>query len=47
MMSGFAMDIGRAEPDGGLIEVHTTATPPVLPVLGWVDFGVAERAATG
>jgi len=34
MMSGFAVDITLAVPDGALVEVDAEATPPVLRVLG-------------
>jgi uncharacterized protein len=34
MMSGFAVDITQAIPDGALVEVDAEATPPVLRVLG-------------
>ncbi|MBW4091801.1 MAG: DUF126 domain-containing protein [Proteobacteria bacterium] len=30
MMSGFAVDITKAVPDGALVELDPTATPPVL-----------------
>jgi predicted aconitase with swiveling domain len=33
MMSGFAVDITRAVPDGAEIELDTAATPPVLRIL--------------
>jgi hypothetical protein len=33
MMSGFAVDITRAVPDGALVEVDAEATPPVLRVI--------------
>jgi hypothetical protein len=52
MMSGFAVDITRAVPDGALVEVDTRAAPPVLRVLaaanaGPDDFRVAVAPATG
>jgi hypothetical protein len=34
MMSGFAVDITGAVPDGALVEVDAEGTPPVLRVLG-------------
>jgi predicted aconitase with swiveling domain len=34
MMSGFAVDITRAVPDGAMVEVDAEAVPPVLRVLG-------------
>jgi hypothetical protein len=34
MMSGFAVDITQAVPDGALVEVDAEAMPPVLRVLG-------------
>ncbi|MBW4025729.1 MAG: hypothetical protein HIU92_21915 [Proteobacteria bacterium] len=30
MMSGFAVDITQAVPDGALVEIDPTATPPML-----------------
>lgn len=34
MMSGFAVDITRAVPDGALVELDPTGTPPLLRILG-------------
>ncbi len=34
MMSGFAVDITRAVPDGALVEVNSDADPPELRLLG-------------
>ena len=47
MMSGFAVDITCAVPDGALVEVDAEAVPPVLRILGQADFEVAVRSATG
>ena len=47
MMSGFAVDITRAVPDGALVEVDTETAPPLLRVLDRADFDFAERSATG
>jgi predicted aconitase with swiveling domain len=33
LMSGFAEDVTAAVPDGALIELDPTATPPVLRIL--------------
>lgn len=34
MMSGFAVDITRAVPDGAMVEVDPTGNPPALRILG-------------
>lgn len=41
MMSGFAGDITQAVPDGALVELDPTATPPVLRVLAGPEPGSA------
>ena len=47
MMSGFAVDITQAVPDGAIVQVDAEATPPVLRVLRLPDSALAERPATG
>jgi uncharacterized protein len=52
MMSGFAVDITKAVPDGALVQVDTGAAPPVLRLLAASnaepgDFRVAAAPPTG
>lgn len=41
MMSGFAVDITQSVPDGALVELDPTATPPVLRILAGSDVSTA------